>query len=756
EAGRRFKEEGLRHFLVVDRADDIVGIVSQTDIVLSAGVEHYMLLRDVASVLNSNTLLISGGASLSEAVERMRAAKADAAIVVDEGGNPEGIVTQRDLVRMIAARKFDAILKDIAGKPLLMVSRNTSLLRARKILEKERKRHLGVQDEDGKLIGLLSFSEILSSIEYQYVARLKVALDERDRALELSSKNLELAQRVIDSSFDGVMISDADGKIISVNPAFSRVTGYRSDEVIGKTPGVLSSGRHGKEFYDAMWAQLQEKGYWQGEIWNRRKNGEVYPEWLSINAIEDEKGEIRKYAAIFTDITERKRSEEKIRNLAYYDALTGLPNRRLFNDRLSMAIANAHRHEHSLAVMFIDLDLFKRINDTLGHGIGDEVLQEVARRLEGCMREGDTISRMGGDEFIILQNEIEGEEDAVRLARRAVKLLGEPINIGKHNLSVTSSIGISIYPEDGTTLEALIKNADTAMYRAKDLGRNSFQLYTNSMNVRSFERLTMESNLRSALDKGEFFLNYQVKTNLEEGGVTGVEALVRWRNEEHGIVPPAEFIPMAEELGLISELGEWVLREACRQNRVWQEKGLPKVRISINVSPQQFRKGNFVDTVKFALNDSGLAPEFLELELTESLLLENVEMVIETLNVFRNMGIRISIDDFGTGYSNFGYLKKIPIDTIKIDGSFVRNLASNRDDAEIISAMIAMARNLNLRVVAEGVETEDQMAFLRANSCDEIQGYLVSRPVSGDNLESLFERNLLPDTPGIELPRNDV
>ncbi len=744
DAGLRFQMENVRHFVVVNDAGAPLGIITQSDVILRHGVEHFLVLRPVGAGLSRRGMVcIDGGASLADAVAQLRAAKTDAA-VVDSPKGP-GIITERDVVRLIAqGGHVPACVDDVASRPLITVRDDDSLLSARALLEERGIRHVGVVNTAGRLSGLLSFSDILAALQYEYVQRLDEALRERDEALLRSRKDLHLANKVIEASLDGVMICDPRGLIEFVNPAFSQLTGYTFEEVVGKSPRVLKSGRHDEEFYHRLWDTLTEKGVWQGEIWNRRKGGDVFPEWLTINAIYDEQGRVAQYAAIFSDITERKRTEERIKNLAYFDVLTGLPNRRLFVDRLQVAIANAHRHTQSLAIMFLDLDLFKRINDTLGHGIGDSVLVETARRLGQCVREGDTVARLGGDEFVILLPELDHVEDAAKLAERVISLVKQPFVIDQHELYVTTSIGIAVYPDDGQTSELLLKNADTAMYRAKDLGRNSFQLYTQSMNARSFERLAMESSLRHALIRGEFALVYQGKVDLVSGRMLGVEALVRWHHPELGLVSPVEFIPLAEAMGLIGDIGAWVLKTACAQCKSWHELGLPPVRVAVNVSALQFRENDVPDLVQQALAESGLAPQYLELELTETVLMQRVEEVAAVLRELRQMGVHISIDDFGTGYSSLSYLKRMPIDALKIDRSFVNDITEDGDGAEIVSTIINLAHNLKLRAVAEGVETEEQAAFLRSKGCDEIQGFLVSRPVSATDLVSLFDRNLLP------------
>ncbi|WP_156612731.1 EAL domain-containing protein [Paramagnetospirillum marisnigri] len=751
DAGMRFQLEGVRHFVVVDDAGVAIGIVSQSDVILRHGVEHFLVLRTVRSAINRPMVTIPADTDLRNAIAQLRSARTDAAVVLGADSDSHGIVTERDVLRLIAGRKgIPATVGSIASRPLISVRHDDSLLGTRNLLEEKGIRHVGVVDDAGQLLGLLSFSDILSTLQYEYVHRLDEALRERDEALLRSRKDLNLAHKVIEASLDGIMILDSHNRVEFVNPAFTHMTGYAPEEIIGKTPSILKSGRHDDAFYTHMYQTLDKQDYWQGEIWNRRKNGEIYPEWLTINVIRDEDGSVSQYAAIFSDITERKKTEERIKNLAYFDVLTGLPNRRLFLDRLQLAIANAHRHGHLMAIMFLDLDLFKRINDSLGHGVGDQVLVETAARLSHSVREGDTVARLGGDEFTILLPEIEHLEDAAKLAERVIGQVKQPFIIDDHELYITTSIGIGVYPEDGETVETLIKNADTAMYRAKDLGRNSYQMYTPAMNARSFERLTMEASLRHAVTRGEFKLVYQVKVDMDTGRMSGVEALVRWNHPEMGLVSPAVFIPLAEDMGVISDIGEWVLREACKQCKHWHDLGLPPVRIAVNVSALQFRETKVPDVVARALRDTGLPPHFLELELTETVLMQRVDEVVVVLKELRAMGVRISIDDFGTGYSSLSYLKRMPIDALKVDRSFVNDIFDEEDKvteegAEIVSTIISLAHNLKLKAIAEGVETPAQAAFLQSKGCDEVQGFLISRPVSGEDLISLFDRDLLPE-----------
>lgn len=478
EVGVRFKEEGLRHYLVVDDDGMVLGMVSQTDIILNQGIEHFLYLRDVNAAMSGLFVTVPAKATLNEAVARMRSAASDAALVQDNGTLGPGIITERDLVRLIAERRTVETVGEVASRPLVTVSAATTLLFARDLLTKEGIRHVGVVDGRGQVVGLLSFSDILQSIQYEYLHQLESMLKERREALELSERHLNLAQKVIEATPDGVMIVTPEGIIEEVNPAFTRVTGYSAEEAVGRKPSLLSSGRHDQAFYRGLWDSLHATGYWQGEIWNRRKGGEIYAEWLTISVIRDADGAIHRYAATFSDITARKEAEEHVRNLAYYDTLTGLPNRSLFNDRLLMAIANAHRHGERLAVMFLDLDGFKPVNDTFGHLMGDKVLQEVGSRLAGCVREGDSVARQGGDEFTVLLPDVARREDALALAERILDHVVEPLSIEGRRIELTASIGIAIYPDDGAVADVLLQRADQAMYRVKREGRNGCRLFS--------------------------------------------------------------------------------------------------------------------------------------------------------------------------------------------------------------------------------------------------------------------------------------
>jgi two-component system, chemotaxis family, CheB/CheR fusion protein len=548
---------------------------------------------------------------------------------------------------------------------------------------------------------------------------------------------LRLAARVFDHSGEGIVVTDADNVILTVNEAFKQVTGYTAREAVGKKTSLLKSGKHDEEFYRVMWDSLQEKGWWQGEVWNRRKNGDIYPEWLTINCVKDANGKLVNYVGIFSDITIVKQSQQRIEFLATHDDLTGLPNRALYMDRLKMVLAKAERTKTRLAVLFVDVDNFKLINDTLGHDVGDIMLKKAADALKSCIRAGDTVARFGGDEFaMIIENDSPSE--VTLAAQRIIETLAQPIVLDGQPVYVTASIGVSLYPDDGVDGPTLLKNADVAMYRAKERGKNSVQFFTGEMKTISHDRLFLINDLRQAIDNRDLFLVYQPQVDMRTGQLIGLEALLRWNHAERGLVPPGKFIPLAEDAGLIGAIGEWVMEAVCRQVVAWRNAGLKPPRVSINVSPNQFRKAHVPSQLERILAAHRLAPSCVAVELTEHALMDDGDYVLQMLGELKSLGIHLSVDDFGTGFSSLSYLKRYPIDEIKIDRSFVDGIESESNDRAIARAIIAMAEALEMSVVAEGVETREQMDILLANGCLVAQGYLFARPLGVGEIEDCF------------------
>jgi len=551
-------------------------------------------------------------------------------------------------------------------------------------------------------------------------------------------ENLRLAAQVFENSGEAIVIMDAHSRVVSVNGAFADMTGYLAKEVLGKTPSVLASDLHDDAFYQRLWASLRESGYWHGELWSRRRNGEAYPAWLGISTLRGPQGGVSHYVAIFSDISERKAAEARIEFLAHHDPLTDLPNRLLLRDRLERAIAQGERAGSRVALLFIDLDRFKTVNDSLGHPVGDRLLREAAMRLRKCVRDMDTVSRQGGDEFLIVLTELRDGDDVTRVAESILAAMSEPFSLDGHDVAISCSVGVAVYPEDGQGFDELLKKSDIAMYHAKEAGRNAFRYYTERMNIDALERLDLQNRLRRGLEQDEFLLHYQPVVDLASGRVVGAEALVRWNSPDEGLVMPGRFIAVAEESGLIVPLGDWVLQEACRQLRRWADAGHGELYLAVNLSAIQFRRGSVEESVMRALHAAGADPGALELELTESILLQGAEHVLASVHRLKSMGVRLSIDDFGTGYSSLAYLKRFAVDKLKIDQSFVQGLPADADNAAIVRAIIQMAKSLNLQVLAEGVEDEAAVVHLHELQCDFVQGYYFGRPVAADAFGQLI------------------
>jgi diguanylate cyclase (GGDEF)-like protein/PAS domain S-box-containing protein len=545
--------------------------------------------------------------------------------------------------------------------------------------------------------------------------------------------------KAFEATRDGVMIADARGRILTVNRAFSEITGYRPEEAIGQGAGLLRSGRHDSRFYRELWRTLHGVGHWGGEIWNRRKNGEVYPEWLTISAVHDDDGKVANYVGVFTDISRAKRDEAELQRLAHCDLLTELPNRRQLHACLAQALAHAQRHGGLTAVLSIDLDGFKTVNDGLGHPAGDELLVRVAERLKNRVRAEDTLGRLGGDEFLVIQESLASPDDAASLARDLLAQIAEPVALsGGREAYVTASIGICVLAdgEAGNATE-MLRDADAALYRAKEQGRNRFCFFTQELNAQAVSKLETEAALSRALQRDELLLHYQPKVDAKSGHVSGAEALLRWRRQGE-LVPPGRFIAMVERSSLILDIGAWVIDRACRQVREWSDRGLAVPRIAVNVGARQFSAGDLDRVVREALQRHGVPARLLELELTESMLIDDPQAAVAMLRRLKDIGVTLSLDDFGTGYSSLGYLRQFPIDALKIDKCFVDEIDTGPDGGAIVDAVIALAHRLDLAVVAEGVETPQQRAYLERQGCDQLQGYLLGRPMPAELFEALM------------------
>ena len=540
---------------------------------------------------------------------------------------------------------------------------------------------------------------------------------------------LRLAATVFAGVGDSICVTDANRQIVLVNAAFSRITGFSEHEAVGQNSRLLKSGVHPQAFYQAMWQQIDRFGNWQGEITNRRKDGSLLVEWVSISAVSNATGKVEHYVGVSSDLSERKETTKRIEHLSSYDPMTELPNRNLFADRLEQAISTARRFSRNAALILLDLDRFRMINDTLGPPVGDEMLVEVARRLQLQVREGDTVGRRSGNEFGFVMANLGHESDVIALAQRMLEAVSVPFEVAGQSVVITASIGISVFPKDGETGEALFKSADAALLRAKSAGRNTFRFYSPQMDADAARRLGLENALRYALERDELAVFYQPQVSLDTGNLIGMEALLRWNSVQFGPVSPVEFIPLAEETGLIIPIGEWVLRTACSQTKQWLDLGLMPLRVAVNLSPRQFRQHNLLAVVEDALQRSGLPASALELEITESAFIDDVDDAIAITRQLKSLGVKLSLDDFGTGYSSLAYVSRFPFDKLKIDQGFVRDITENPVNAAIATAAIVMARSLNLAVLAEGVETEAQANFLRGKRCDAIQGFLFSRAV---------------------------
>ncbi len=598
-------------------------------------------------------------------------------------------------------------------------------------------------------IGLLAqaFNTLADNLQKTRVPRDDLVAEVRSRklsetALRKCEEKLHLSTIAFEHSDEGFIIADKDSNIIEVNQAFSDILGYSKQEVLGKSPRLLQSGRQDKNFYRTMWKSIKKTGQWQGEIWNRHKNGSSVPVLMTINQAKDERGELTHYVCVFTDISDFKASQQRMYHLAHQDAVTGLPNRLLFNERLEQAIKSAERRSTGLAVIFADLDNFKNINDSFGHPVGDQLLKAVAQRLAGALRKNDTVARLGGDEFVILLKDISTPEHAEITVKKLLSTFSEPIALAEQKIHITTSLGICICPRDGKDVTTLTRNADAAMYHAKNQGRNTYHFYTEDLTHKAFERIVLENSLHVALEKEQLFIHYQPQVDIENGHLLGVEALLRWEHPELGMVPPTRFIPIAEHSGLIHNIGNWVLTSACQQGRNWLDRGIDVGHIAVNLSRAQLMRRSIIDDVQTALAVSEFPPDRLELEICEGFIMHQPETATTILEALRELGITLAIDDFGTEYSSLSYLKNLPIHTLKIDQSFVKELPDDSHSGAICNAVLALARALDLEVIAEGIETQEQAAYLLQAGCNMGQGFLYSPALSASELETMQQESM--------------
>jgi diguanylate cyclase (GGDEF)-like protein/PAS domain S-box-containing protein len=585
-----------------------------------------------------------------------------------------------------------------------------------------------------------SVNDLQQELESRVVKRT-VTLQDMNTALvkeilshKKTGEQLHVAANAIENAAEGVMICDADERIVSVNKAFSRITGYGAEEVLGATPDMLLMDDESRGLRAEISRTVVDEGHWKGELWSRRKNGERYLEQCSVSAVKDEVDRLVNFIILFSDVTKQKEDELRLQFLAHHDPLTGLANRILFQQRCEETLLRAERKSAKAAVVFIDLDHFKTVNDSLGHAYGDDLLKQVASRLLECVRKTDVVGRLGGDEFIVLLNEVTDSGDVALIAKKILDRLTASFTIAGHEIFVSASLGISWYPDDGLNAPTLIQNADAAMFAAKEQGRNNYQFFSAEMNAQALEILMMASSLRLAIEREELVLEYQPRIDLLIGKVMGVEALVRWNHPNLGRIMPGQFIGIAEKTGLIDPLGQWVLKDACQQMMAWRRSGLAPKRVAVNLSARQFMQPDLTERIASVLKESGLEAEALELEVTESMVMHDPQRAAVILERLKEMGVAIAIDDFGTGYSSLSYLKRFPIDFIKIDQSFVRGIPLDAEDVGITNAIIAMAKTLDVKLIAEGVDNADQLAFLKDKGCDEVQGYLISSPMPAEGL----------------------
>lgn len=729
EAYRDATRLGIRHLVVLDAMQRPVGVVAESDFRRHMGMELFSRMDDVAGLIERDFPVLPPAAQLEAALGLMEQRRASAVLVI-ENGLPVGIVTERDVVRLFLSKEADICLSQVMTHPVLTISNATSLKDAAQLMQSNGFRHLAVVDPQGVLVGVLSEHNLMRLLELDLVDEV---VSERLEQAVLNEARLQLAASVFEHAHDGIMITDTRGRILDVNRTFTKLTGFSRAEAVGQNADLLKSGRHEQSFYDQMWRQIADEGYWRGEVWNRKKSGELMVEMLTITAVRNRAGDITHYLGIFADITELKEHQARLEQLAHFDPLTQLPNRILLHDRLRHAMAQANRSNKLLAVCYLDLDGFKPVNDTFGHEMGDLLLIEVAQRLRQCVRAGDTAARLGGDEFVLIFSDLGDESECERALSRVLNVLKTPFVIATHTIELSASMGVTLFPQDGSDADTLLRHADQAMYQAKQAGRNRFQLFDTETHLRARHRHGQIEQIYDALNNHEFVLFYQPKANIREGRILGAEALIRWQHPEKGLLLPGAFLPLIEGDELDIHVGEWVLKQAMTQLALWYAQGF-SYSVSVNVSGAHLQHPNFVTYLRELLAQHPLVPpSALELEILETAALEDISRVAGVFEECRQLGVSFALDDFGTGYSSLTYFRRLPADLLKIDQSFVREMLVNPDDLAIVEGVIGLTKAFGRKVIAEGVETPEHGMVLLQLGCDLAQGYGIARPMPAED-----------------------
>ena len=713
--------------------------------------KDYILDNILAKAATSPNILTCAADDALHSAAALMVNRKCTAILIKQNKKIIGILTENELITALANEyvKADQKIADFVSQSMLTVNENDSLLAVRKVMIKHNSCCVAVLSANNNLLGIIHDPDLLTDRYSAYVEQLASELENKNTSLKSSLKSIQLLQKIIENSSSGILVTDANVKIQTCNPAFTKITGYTEEEVRGKKPSVISSGRHDKDFYTAMWNAIIQEGYWEGEIWNRRKNGEIYPELLTIVAIRDNNThKITNYAAIFNDISQNKQNEEEIHRLTFYDSLTQLPNRSLFSNRLGNKVAQTIRLKKNGALIFIGLDNFSHINETLGYLAGDTLLQEVACRMKKIIRDGDMVARLGSDQFVIILSNLNmsidlASHDALKVANKIQETISKVYTIENQKHYLSSSIGITLFSKNCDVPDYLVNQANTAMLRAKTNGKNGIQFFHPSMQESVNSRVTLENGLRDALQNNHFQLYFQPQVD-HLGNIIGAEALLRWNHPEQGFISPAKFIPIAEQCGLIIQIGDWVLQQAFIHLSQWQKQHINLPHLAINISPRQFYQDNFFEKISRLLVQYQIKADMVMLEITEGLLMDDINLAIEKMQLLKKLGFTFSIDDFGTGYSSLSYLKHLPIDQLKIDKVFVEDISNSHGDPILVETIISMAKHMKLDIIAEGVEVKEELAFLETHGCHCYQGYFFSKALPADQfVDYCIQRNTM-------------